>query len=330
MGQHDLSYRLFFTHRRMIQDLLREIVGERWVERIDLDSGELVNASFVSDRHEKRESDIIWKFRRKDRNEPLYVYILMEFQSRPDPAMPVRLMGYESLFYQNLMASQPAAGWKDLPLIIPVVVYNGWEPWNVATDLGSMIGDLDPSAEIYRPHFRYRLIDERAYPGERLAAMSSPVAQMFRIEKSLDSSEILDSFHRLRNNLAPSEASLRKAFETWVRKVVIPRFGVPEDQIPANLNLEELETMLAESIDRWNREALEKARQESWQEGLQEGRQEGRQDGEARVLLRLLRLKFGPLDPETEERVRSTDADRLLQWTDRILTAKQLADVFQE
>lgn len=36
MGQHDLSYRLFFAHRRMIQDLLREIVGERWVERIDL------------------------------------------------------------------------------------------------------------------------------------------------------------------------------------------------------------------------------------------------------------------------------------------------------
>src|SRR4051795_9114747 len=40
VGQHDLSYRLFFSHRRMIQDLLREIVGERWVECIDLESGE--------------------------------------------------------------------------------------------------------------------------------------------------------------------------------------------------------------------------------------------------------------------------------------------------
>jgi hypothetical protein len=48
VGQHDLSYRLFFAHRRMIQDLLREIVGERWVERIDLGSGERVDASFVS------------------------------------------------------------------------------------------------------------------------------------------------------------------------------------------------------------------------------------------------------------------------------------------
>jgi hypothetical protein len=40
MGRHDLSYHLFFTHRRMIQDLLREIVGEQWVSRIDFDSGE--------------------------------------------------------------------------------------------------------------------------------------------------------------------------------------------------------------------------------------------------------------------------------------------------
>jgi hypothetical protein len=135
MGQHDLSYRLFFGHQRMIRDLLREIVGERWVECLDLDSGERVSASFVSDKHQNRESDIIWKFRRKDGGEPVYVYILLELQSRPDPSMPVRFMGYESLFYQALMASRPAREWRNLPLIIPVMIYNGWEPWNMPTDL---------------------------------------------------------------------------------------------------------------------------------------------------------------------------------------------------
>jgi hypothetical protein len=74
------------------------------------------------------------------------------------------------------------------------------------------------------------------------------------------------------------------------------------------------DTMLAESIDRWNREI----------------REEGRQEGEARVLLRLLRLKFGPLSPEIEERVRSTDADRLLEWSERVLTVEHLKDVFRD
>ena len=80
--------------------------------------------------------------------------------------------------------------------------------------------------------------------------------------------------------------------------------------------------MLAEKIDRWNRELREKA--------LQEGRQEGRQEGEARILLRQLRLKFGPLEPEVEELVCSADADRLLEWSERILTAENLQDVFRD
>jgi hypothetical protein len=48
------------------------------------------------------------------------------------------------------------------------------------------------------------------------------------------------------------------------------------------------------------------------------------------VLLRQLRLKFGSLDPETEERVRSVDADRLLGWSERILNAENLQDVFRD
>jgi predicted transposase/invertase (TIGR01784 family) len=327
VGQHDLSYRLFFAHRRMIQDLLRDIVGERWVDLIDLDSGERVNASFVSLRHENRESDIIWKFRRKDGEEPLYIYILMEFQSRPDPSMPVRLMGYVSLFYQSLVANQPAAGWRNLPLVIPVVVYNGVEPWNVATDLGSLIGNLDASAEIYRPQLRYRLVDEASYSREDLAALSSPVADLFSIETSRSWPEILASVHRLRRTVPSTEDSLRGAFETWLQKVILPRLGLPdEEEATVTPTLEEFETMLAESIDRWNQELREK----SLQEGRQEGRQEGYQEGEARMLLRQLRLKFGRLDSTLEEQVRSADADRLLEFGDRILTAERLEDVFRD
>jgi predicted transposase/invertase (TIGR01784 family) len=298
----------------MIRDLLRDIVGGEWVERVDLDSGERVDATFVSPKHESRESDVIWRFRRKDGGDPVYVYILLEFQSRPDPSMPVRLMGYVSLFYQSLMASQPAAGWRKLPLVIPVVVYNGWEPWNVSTDLGSLIGDLDPSAEIYRPQLRYRLVDEAAYPREDLAELNSPVADLFRIEKSRDWREVRESVQRLRQSIPPAEASLRKAFETWLQKVILPRFGLSQEEISNTLTLEDLETMLAESIDRWNREI----------------REEGRQEGEAQVVLRLLRLKFGLLKPEIEDRVRSADSERLLVWAERVLTAGTLEDVLQD
>src|SRR5690606_5375486 len=135
---------------------------------------------------------------------------------------------------------------------------------------------------------------------------------------------------RLRQSIPPSEASLRQAFETWLHKVILPRLGLSQEEVSATETLEEVETMLADSIDRWNRELREKAleeglqeglqkglqkgRQEGRKEGLQKGRQEGRQEGEAQLVLRQLRLKFGPLNTETEDRVRSADADRLLLW----------------
>ena len=62
-----------------------------------------------------------------------------------------------------------------------------------------------------------------------------------------------------------------------------------------------------------------------WRE---EGRKEGRKEGEATLLLRQLRRKFGQLDPAVEERVQSADANVLLEWGERVLTASTLDEVF--
>jgi hypothetical protein len=139
------------------------------------------------------------------------------------------------------------------------------------------------------------------------------VAELFRIEKSRNGWEVRLSVHRLREKIPPDEATLRRAFETWLVKVVLPRLSGKEAF--GNLTLEEIDTVLLENIDRWNRELRE------------EGRQEGRQETAAQILLRQLRLKFGPLSPEAEGRIRSTDADRLLEWSERVLTAERLQDV---
>lgn len=328
MGQHDLSYREFFSHLRMIRDLLQEIVGEQWVEQIDLDSGELANTSFTSRRPKKRrEADVVWKFRRKGGGDPADVYILIEFQSRPDLTMPVRLMVYVGLFYQALMASRPKAERGRLPLVIPIVLNTGKKPWGKLTDLGLLIEDLGPSADVYRPRLRYYVIDEAAYPREKLKTLTSPVADLFRLETSKDWREVHASVRRLEQTISPAEAGLREAFGGWLQDVILPRLGISEEEITARrLTLEEVETMLAENIDRWNRELLEKGRKE----GRREGRKEGRKEGEARLVLRLLRLKFGPLKPSIEKRVRSADADLLLKWGERVLTAESLDDVFKD
>jgi flagellar biosynthesis/type III secretory pathway protein FliH len=96
------------------------------------------------------------------------------------------------------------------------------------------------------------------------------------------------------------------------------------DEIPTRLTLEEIETMLAERIDEWNRQLEE----QGIQKGLQKGRQEGRQEGEAKALLRLLEKKFGPLEPGIRDRITQADPDLLLEWVDRAVMATRLGDIF--
>ncbi|MCI5161708.1 MAG: DUF4351 domain-containing protein [Candidatus Electrothrix sp. AX5] len=65
-------------------------------------------------------------------------------------------------------------------------------------------------------------------------------------------------------------------------------------------------------------------------QGWQEGHQEGCQEGEVRLLLQLLRKRFGDLPGWAEERLRLTSSAMLETWSERILTASTLDEVFSE
>jgi predicted transposase/invertase (TIGR01784 family) len=62
----------------------------------------------------------------------------------------------------------------------------------------------------------------------------------------------------------------------------------------------------------------------------QEGRQEGRQEGERALLLRLLQLKFLELPDSIQQRVTDATDAQLLAWSERMLTASSLKEVFDE
>jgi predicted transposase YdaD len=69
--------------------------------------------------------------------------------------------------------------------------------------------------------------------------------------------------------------------------------------------------------------------QKGLQQGLEQGRQEGRKEGEAAILLRLIALKFGSPTEEVRARIEEADADTLLDWSTRILTADRVDDIFR-
>ncbi|WP_285259541.1 DUF4351 domain-containing protein [Halopseudomonas bauzanensis] len=67
---------------------------------------------------------------------------------------------------------------------------------------------------------------------------------------------------------------------------------------------------------------------EGLEKGMQQGMQKGRQEGEASVLARLLTRRFGPLDAAILQRLQQADLVELERWTDNILDARTLDEVF--
>ncbi len=65
------------------------------------------------------------------------------------------------------------------------------------------------------------------------------------------------------------------------------------------------------------------------EKGREEGVKKGIRQGEAQMLLRQLSLRFGNLPEGAREQVESADADTLLRWSERILTASTLDAVFR-
>lgn len=61
---------------------------------------------------------------------------------------------------------------------------------------------------------------------------------------------------------------------------------------------------------------------------IREGRAKGRAEGRAETILRVLVKRFGPLPADIGERVQSATLPELDRWTDRMVDARTLADVF--
>ncbi len=128
MKKYANTYKNLFAHKEMVQDLLAGFVRQDWVKEVDFDSLERVGDSFVTDDIRDPEDDIIWRVRLG--STWLYIYLLIEFQSTVDATMPVRIMTYIGLLYQDLIKTKTVLPGEKLPPVLPIVLYNGASRWH--------------------------------------------------------------------------------------------------------------------------------------------------------------------------------------------------------
>ena len=123
---------------------MRSLVGEELAQKVSPENIEMVDKSYITNEGRAYESDLIYKVSIEPQHEA-YFYILMEFQSRPDKWMALRVLNYIVRFYENLpkkgkllapLAGVAANAW---PAVFPIVFYNGDRKWNAKTDISHCI-----------------------------------------------------------------------------------------------------------------------------------------------------------------------------------------------
>jgi predicted transposase/invertase (TIGR01784 family) len=328
---HDHSYKLLFSHPEMVADLLRGFVREEWVGQLDFASLEKVSGSYVADDLREQEDDVIWRVRWGQ--DWLYVYLLIEFQSTVERYMAVRILAYLGLLYQDLVRSGQLAADGRLPPVLPIVLYNGGRRWDAPQEIAELLVPAPKGLDAYRPRLKYLLLDEGRYADSELEPLHNLVAALFRLENSRTVQDVERVLPALVAWLEfPEQTSLRRAFTVWLKRVFLPG-RLPGVEFGGINDLQEVQSMLAERViewtEEWKRQGLQEGLEEGLQQGLEVGRQEGRREGEATLLLRLLTLRFGELDETVRDRVRKADAETLLLWGERVLTAASVEDVLR-
>ena len=327
-SDHDASYKLLFSAPELVRDLVLGFIPDEWLHSLDYSTLEKMPGSYVTDDMRHRADDVVWRV--KVGGEWIYLYILIEFQSKVDPWMAVRMMSYVGLLYQDLIKAKQVLPQRKLPPVLPIVLYNGDAPWKAATNIAELIPKVPGLVAQFLPSMEYLLIEENRYAAADLASMQNLVAAVMRLQRPHSQADVLEVIDLL-NRWLVSNPELVRIFAIWVRLVLL-RQSKNHLALPKVQDLKELKMTLATRFEEWalqaRQEGLEKGLQKGLQKGLEKGRQEGRTEGEARILQRLLVARFGPLSQETQAALSTASTAQLEVWTDRFLSARTLDEVF--
>ncbi|WP_200252089.1 Rpn family recombination-promoting nuclease/putative transposase [Lamprobacter modestohalophilus] len=250
----------------------------------------------------------------------LHVYILFEHKSHPDYWVLLQLLRYIALQGDAYRKQHPEA--KTLPPVYPLVLYHGESRWRMPSDFHALIRPLPEALKPYVPQFRYALHDlsprsDVEIKGDVLTRLVQLALRWIFSDQPL---EHLERLIALIDQVADRDTALQ-ILESLLRYYVQGTQRV--DETDARRLLEQTapgDPIMQTFIDRY----IEQGREQ----GIEQGIEQGREQGKAEMLLRQMERKFGPTDVRLRQQIQEADAETLLEWSDRILTAETPEAVF--
>jgi hypothetical protein len=319
---HDALFKATFSQVEHAAGLLRLVLPPEIARHVDFSTLASCPGTFIDETLKERFTDLL--FSAKLRGRTAFFYFLLEHMSTVKPLMGLTLLRYEVRIWDRWLKENPNA--RLIPAILPVVMHHSAEGWTAEVTFESL---LDVDAELletiapYVPRFRFLLDDISAASDEALrsramSALGKLVLWCLRNARSPE--EIvrglggwLGLVREVRQ--APNGAGALMMVFRYIL-MVNERFGS-----------EELVGLLLRTVGEEGKEEMASVAEQLIEQGRQQGEQNGLLRGQRKVLVCLLRARFGELSESVVEHVNRADMAKLDLWTERVLSAPTLADV---
>ena len=314
---HDETYKLIFSQRASVEELIRHFVGTGLADELDFDTLEPLPTDRISGGLDQHRLDLLYKVRFRGRW--LYLLILLEFQSESDAFMALRILTYTCLTYEELIRRGEVKPGDNLPPLLPVTVYNGRSRWRAATDVAELIAPVTGPLAQHLPSFRYLLLDLQRIGGKDPKSRDL-VTSLGMMERKPTPENLQRVFQGLfRRFRGPEFAELRQVLRSWVA-------GAAEAWQISEADLERM-TSFTEGEEMYER--AKELRDQVHRDGVRQGLEQGRRE-QALLVRRFATMKFGAETAERLTRILEdvADADRIDEVVDAIIDCDSGAELF--
>jgi predicted transposase/invertase (TIGR01784 family) len=301
---HDKFIKLSLGEPRVAQEFFTEHLPPTVLEKMNLTTLKLENKSFIDDHFKNSEADVIYSVQVAQAT--AYLYLLCEHQSTVDPLMAFRLEVYRMRLMELHVKQNPG---QPLPLVYPLVIYTGKAPWNAPLNIFELFGNQQTLAEewFFKP-FQLLNIHQLKDEDIRRRQWSGLVEYALKYKQVRDFKQFL------------------KILLPWIQE--IEKNGSSGFSLSKTVLKYTLDGVEGQDFD-FFKKSIREYLSPTLGDEIMTLAQELQQKGEATVITRQLKHRFHDVPESYLTRIKQADEETLLSWSDKILDAQSLEEIFE-
>ena len=273
---HDRFVRRVFARLEVAAAFFKAYLPPSLRDLVNYQTLQAAKDSFVSDKLRMKSADLL--FSAQIQGHDGYLLVLMEHLSKPDPWLSFRMLQYMVAIWDHSLNQDPHL--KQLPLVIPFVLYTGPKSFNYTMRFFDLFGD---QAENVQALFAgsFPLLDLSQTPEEALAqeTLQGPaLLAMKRIYQLRDHPELLRGIFE--------KAAILERLGKTAYAMDIVAYTAEAGRLPERDFWEE--EIRAAFGEEFTMNILEEIKQTGREQGRLAGKLEGKLEGKREIILNLL------------------------------------------